>query len=123
MTPFEIFRVPLNLYRKNPGSFVNGRWIELGETLIPITASIQPTSGEEMLSVPEGRRNRKTYSLFTSTQIELIHGLNNSVNPDQIEIYGERYEIVQVEVWQNNPPVFGIVNHYKFYASALEAII
>lgn len=123
MTPFEIFRVPLNLYRKNPGSFVEGRWVEAGETLIPITASIQPTSGEEMLSVPEGRRNRKTYSLFTSSKVEVIHGLNNSVNPDQIEIYGERYEIVQVEVWQNNPPIFGVVNHYKFYASALEAII
>lgn len=123
MTPFEIFRVPLNLYRKNPGAFVDGRWLESGETLILITASIQPTSGEEMLSLPEGRRNRKTYSLFTSSKVEVIHGLNNSVNPDQIEIYGERYEIIQVEVWQNNPPIFGVVNHYKFYASALEAIV
>lgn len=122
MTPFEIFRVPLNLYRQNPGAFVKGQWIPGSETLIVITASIQPTTGEEMLSIPEGRRNRKTYSLFTSTPIEVIHGLNNSTNPDQIEIYGERYEIVRVEVWQNNPPVFGIVNHFKFYASAFEAI-
>lgn len=122
MTPFEIFRIPLNIYRKSPGSFVQGRWVEGTETLIPITASIQPTTGEEMLSLPEGRRNRKTYSLFTSSPIEVINGLNNSSNPDQIDIFGERYEVVRVEVWQNNPPVFGIVNHYKFYASALEAI-
>lgn len=122
MTPFEIFRIPLNLYRKNAGAYVNGQWVEGGETLIVITASVQPTSGEELLSIPEGRRNRKNYALFTSTPIDLLHGLNDSINPDQIEIYGERYEIVRVEVWQNNPPVFGIVNHYKFYASALEAI-
>lgn len=122
MTPFEIFMIPLNIYRKSPGSFVQGRWVEGIETLIPITASIQPTTGEEMLSLPEGRRNRKTYSLFTSTPIEVINGLNNSSNPDQIDIFGERYEVVRVEVWQNNPPVFGVVNHYKFYASALEAI-
>lgn len=122
MTPFEIFRIPLNLYRQNPGSYVKGQWVPAGETLIVITASIQPTSGEEMLSIPEGRRNRKTYSLFTSTPIDVIHGVNNSTNPDQIEIFAERYEIVRVEVWQNNPPVFGIVNHYKFYASAFEAI-
>lgn len=122
MGPFEIFRKPLTLYRQNPATYVNGVWVPAGETAIPITASVQPTTGEEMLSLPEGRRNRKTYSLFSSTPIEVIHGVNNSANPDQIEIYGERYEIVQVDVWQNNPPVFGIVNHYKFYASALEAI-
>lgn len=122
MTPFEIFRVPLTIYRKNPGAYFNGIWNELGETAIPITASIQPTTGEEMLSLPEGRRNKKTYSLFTSTKVDVIHGVNDSTNPDQIEIYGERYEIVRVEIWQNNPPVFGVVNHYKFYAQSLEAI-
>ncbi len=116
---FEIFRMPLTLYRKMPGAYINGIWVEGGEAAIPITASVQPTSGEEMLSLPEARRNRKTYSLFTSTKIELIH---TGANPDQIIIYGERYEIVQVQIWQNNPPVFGIVNHYKFYAQALEAI-
>lgn len=119
MTPFEIFRIPVNLYRKAAGSYVNGVWVEGAETLILITASIQPTSGEEMLSLPEGRRNKKTYSLFTSTDINLIVG---STNPDQVQIFGERYEVVRVEPWQNNPPVFGIVNHYKFYAQALEAI-
>lgn len=118
-TPFEIFRVPLTIFRKNAGSYVDGIWVEGSETTIPITASIQPTTGEEMLSLPEGRRNKKTYSLFTSTHINVIV---SGKNPDQIEIFGERYEVVRVDPWQNNPPVFGIVNHYKFYAQALEAI-
>lgn len=118
-SPFEIFRVPLTIYRKSAGSYVNGFWVEGAETAIPITASIQPTSGEEMLSLPEGRRNRKTYSLFTSTPIQVIVG---GANPDQITIYGERYEVVRVEPWQNNPGVFKVVNHFKFYAQALEAI-
>lgn len=117
--PFEIFRMPLNIFRQNVGAYVNGIWVPAGETTLLITASVQPTTGEEMLSLPEGRRNRKTYSLFTSTEIELIH---SAANPDQIVIYGDRYEIIRVDVWQNHPPVFGIVNHYKFFASALEAI-
>jgi hypothetical protein len=116
---FEIFRMPLNLRRKVPGTYVNGLWVEGSFTTIPITASVQPTTGEEMLSIPEGRRDRKTYSLFTSTEIEVIH---TGANCDQITIFGELYDVVRVEVWQNNPPVFGIVNHYKFYASAVEAI-
>lgn len=117
---FEVFRSPLTIYRKNLGSYVNGIWVGESETAIPITASIQPTTGEEMLSLPEGRRNKKTYALFSSTPIQLIV---NEQNPDQIEIFGERYEIVQVEIWQNNPSSFAVVNHYKFYAQALEAII
>ena len=119
MTPFEIFRIPVTLYRQNVGAYVNGVWVPAGETPIVITASIQPTTGEDMLSIPEGRRNRKTYALFTSTKIEVIH---TGANPDQVVIFGERYEVIKVEIWQNNPPVFGIVNHYKFLASALEAI-
>ena len=119
VSPFEIFRIPVNLYRKAAGTYVNGIWVEGGETLIVITASIQPTTGEEMLSLPECRRNRKTYSLFTSTKINLI---STGTNPDQVEIFGERFEVVRVEPWQNNPPVFGIVNHFKFFAQALEAI-
>ena len=118
-SPFEIFRVSVKLYRKNAGSYVNGVWVEGSETLIPITASIQPTTGEEMLSLNEGRRNKKTYCLFTSTNVDIIV---NGKNPDQVEIYGERYEVFRVEPWQNHPAVFGITNHYKFYASALEAI-
>lgn len=118
-SPFEIFRIPVNLYRQSPGAYVNGLWVPASETLIVITASIQPTTGEEMLSLNEGRRNKKTYSLFTSTDVNVIAG---GANPDQVVIFGERYEVVRVEPWQNNPPVFGIVNHFKFYAQALEAI-
>jgi hypothetical protein len=117
---FEIFRIPLNVTRYNPTTYVNGIPQPATFTNIPITASVQPTTGEEMLSLPEGRRNKKTFSLFTSTKINLIVG---GANPDQIDIFGERYEVVRVEPWQNNPPVFGIVNHFKFYAQALEAIL
>lgn len=120
MGPFEIFRVPVALYRKAAGTYVNGIWVEGVETTINITASIQPTTGEEMLSLPEGRRQRKTYSLFTSSR---VYTVQDQTNPDQLVIFGERYEVIKVEVWQNNPPVFGIVNHYKLYAQALEAII
>jgi len=119
MTPFEIFRVPLTIFRQNTGSYINGFWVQVGEIPLQITASIQPTSGEEMLSLPEARRNKKTYALFTSTKINLLLPLKN---PDQINIFGERYEIIQVEPWQNNAVIFGIVNHYKFYAQKFEAI-
>ncbi len=118
-SPFEIFRMPFTIYQQIPGAYVDGIWVNGGENALQITASLQPSSGEEMLSLPEGRRNRKTYTLFTSTKINVLH---NAANCDQIEILGERYEIVNVDIWQNNPAIFGVVNHYKFIAVAIEAI-
>ncbi len=120
-SPFEVFRIPLTLYRKNTGSYVNGQWIEGTETAIPITASVQPLTGEDVLLLPEGRRNSKSYALFTSTPIKTLN-TNNTKNTDQIQIFGERFEIIKVEIWQNNPSVFAVTNHYKMIVVKLEAI-
>lgn len=86
-------------------------------TLIPITASIQPTSGEDMKLLPEGRDAEKTYKLYTSTQVFTV----TDENPDQIEIFGERYELLQVFPWQNNPN-FALVNHFKFIAMKINQL-
>lgn len=210
MTPFEIFRTPITLYRLSNGIFVSGRWIQgsqvtlsteliignnvditlngislvtipftvshedtmeiikaallaelfiksvqiSGEFLLTITveaysgfenlitvfnvtggasvptvsilnapstqtitASIQPTNGEDMQLLPEGRDVDKTYKLYTSTQINTV----TSQNPDQVEIFGERYEVMQVFPWQNNND-FLIVNHLKFIAMKIEEL-
>lgn len=119
MTPFEIFRIPVEVLRHAAGAFVNGVWIEGATTPISITASIQPTTGEELLSLPEGRRDRKTYAIFTSTKLYVARP---GINPDFVTIFGEKYEVVKVDIWQNNPPIFSIINHYKCIVSALEAI-
>lgn len=116
---FEVFRIPLVIKRKIASTYVNGIWVPESSSNIVITASVQPTTGEELLTLPEARRDRKTYTCFTSSQIFLVRG---AVNTDQVTIFAEVYDVIRVEVWQNNPPVFGIVNHYKFYASAVEAI-
>lgn len=86
-------------------------------TLIEITASIQPTSGEDMELLPEGRHAEKTYKLYTSTQILTV----TNENPDQIEIFGERYEVLQVFPWQNNLN-FALVNHFKFIAMKIDQL-
>lgn len=116
-SPFEVFRSPLTVYRWTDGAYVNGRWVEATQTTIPITASIQPTTGEDTQLVPEGRNPQKTYKLYTSTPIKTI----SDTNPDQIEIFGERYEVIQVFPWQNNAN-FAIVNHYKFIAMLIDPL-
>lgn len=83
--------------------------------IIPITASIQPLQAEDMQELPEGRYSLNGYKMFTSTRIYTV----TEQNPDQVEIFSERYEIVRVFPWQNNSN-FTTVNHYKYLTLKLE---
>ena len=116
-TPFEFFRSPITVYRLAAGTYINGRWTATTYTPIATTASIQPTTGEDLKVVPEGRRSGKTYKLYTSFRIQTV----TYQNPDQVEINGERFEVVEVFTWQNNEN-FTIVNHYKYIAMNIDYI-
>ena len=49
------FRKPHTLYRQ-AGSFVDGKWVDSGETEIAITASIQPATGKDLANLDVGMR-------------------------------------------------------------------
>ena len=91
-------------------------------TIIPATASMQPTTGQEVKLVPEGRRDSETYKMFTSTQ---IYGVTTQ-NPDQITVLkapftGIIFEVIQIFDWQNNPN-WNIVNHYSYIMMKLQPL-
>ena len=105
------FRKSITATRKSAGAYVDGVWVEGSETAFTFYGSKQSLSGDDMLSLPEGRRNRETYLIYTST--ELIAGdVDNKINPDIVVFDGVDFEIINVEPWQN-----GIYNHYKAVAS------
>lgn len=127
MTPFEFFRTPIQIRRPVTGSYVNGKYV--GETFLTIdaTASVQPTTGEEVQLLPEGRRDSQTYAMYTSTQIYGIEPQTPLHNPDQVLILkppfeGLVFEVVQINTWQNNSN-FNIVNHYKYIAMRINQLI
>lgn len=88
-------------------------------TIISATASVQPLEGKDVQLIPEGRRDRESYTMFTSTQILGI----TTQNPDQVTVLkgpftGLVFEVISIEDWQNNSN-FTIVNHYKYIAMRL----
>jgi hypothetical protein len=85
-------------------------------TILNATASVQPIKGEEVMLVPEGRRDRETYTMFTSTQILGV----TTQNPDQVTVLkgpytGIVFECIEIQPWQNNAN-FNITNHYMYIA-------
>ncbi len=75
-------------------------------TIFEVSASVHPASGNDLQSLPESRRQSSGYKLFTNTKLQTAKsGIRNA---DQVELYGDRYEVVRVEPWQNN-----VISHYK----------
>ena len=118
-SPFEIFRTPITLRRYSAGSLVNGRWVQGTPTDSTITASIQPVTGEEMQSLPEGRRDSEHYKMFTSTLIETVQGSGTDLNADRVLFFSKEFEVYRVEPWQNNSN-FGVVNHYAYIVARVQ---
>lgn len=106
-----------NYFTVSGGSSQPAVSLEESPQIIPTTASIQPLTGEDLQELPEGRQSLNGYKLYTSFRIRTV----TDVNPDQVEIFGQRYEVVQVFPWQNNVN-FSIVNHYKYMTQKLEAL-
>ena len=111
----SLFRKPLIGVRFGAGSFVKGRWVEGAPTIINLDASVQPTTNHDMLYLDIGRRERKSYTIFTDTK--LIAWTPGTANPDCVDISNERYEVSAEAPWQNN-----VISHYKYIVTLLQAI-
>lgn len=104
---FAIFRKPLVVTRVAAGGYVGGVWQEGAPVSIDIRASVQPTSPEDMELLPEGRRGRLAYTLFSDTELRTADS-NTGTNADRVTIDGAVYEVSAVAPWQNS-----ILPHYR----------
>ena len=95
------------------GTWQKGRYIESTKSTFEITASVQPLSPKEMEMLPEGRRNKESYRIYTDTELNPA-SQDSKINADIIEINGNNFEVLGCNRWQN-----GILNHYKILASKI----
>jgi len=96
------------------GSFnTQGKYVESGSAAISLTASIQPASEREMLSLPEGRRDRETYRLYTDFELRTADEVSK-VNADRVTLFGRTFEVLFVGLWRNN-----VIPHYKALVSLI----
>lgn len=109
-------RRPIKVIRPS-GSYVAGRWEEGNPGAFTIEASVQPLSGKEMEALPEGRRGKAAFRLYTDFALRTVDDQGGR-NPDRIieGVDGRKvFEVIQVFPWQN-----GIVDHHKAIVSLLE---
>lgn len=102
---FEVFRHDVPVVRKTGGSYVGPLWVEGVGSTFTIKASVQPTSYGKMELLPEGYRDKQSYTLYTDT--ELFTDIPGG-DPDTVIIEALRYLVVKTQRWQN-----GIISHFE----------
>lgn len=86
-----------------------GKWSEGGTDPISFKGSIQPPLGDDMASLPEGRREVEAYRIYSEFELKTVDE-NGKINPDKLTLFGKTnaFEVVRVEAWQN-----GVRSHYE----------
>ena len=92
--------------RKTTGEYVNGVWTPAVPAPLTIASSVQPTTGDDMQRLPEGRRIDAAYTLRSKSEIR---------NGDVFDLFGVDHEVVRVEPWQN-----GVIPHYMALTVAVQ---
>lgn len=112
---YGLFRKTLSGFRLANGHLTLGRWVEGVATPFTFEASVQPTTAHDILFLDIGRREKKTYTIYTDTK---LLALTPAVrNPDRVIVNGETYEVDFEAPWQNN-----VINHFKYIIVLMNAI-
>lgn len=91
------------------GTRTNGRYTPGATSTFDITASVQPVTGRDLQSLPEGQRAEETRIVYTTTELRTRTA---TVDPDSISIDSETWAVVKVERWQ----AFGNTHYRAFVA-------
>lgn len=105
------FRRSFTVLRETPGGYAQGVFVPGTRSTLTIEASIQPATGEDMITAPEGRRLQDMVKAYTSS--DLLQGEESTgQQPDIIVWRGYGYEVVSIDARQ-----MGVIDHYKVFAS------
>lgn len=103
---FGVFRKPLQVSRGGQGQYVDGIWQGGATSSFTIEASVQPATPDDIQLLPEGKRDRLAYTLYSDTALRIAN--DNTQQPgDVVTIDGETFEAMARRPWQNN-----IIDHH-----------
>jgi len=110
-------KIPLTIYRRDKGSYVDGDWVEGPIVEIQTQVNIQPLKGYEILQLPESERTRVWWKVYSADTLRTEREGENGWDADEFIWKNDRYKIMKLDDWQN---AMGILEHCKAYATRIE---
>lgn len=110
-------KIPLTIFRKSEGSYVNGRWVEGSTSEIVLQVNIQPLKPYEILMLPEADRTRAWVKFYSADYARTLKEGAAGWSADEFIWKNDRYKIMKVDDWTNG---MGILEHVKIQAARIE---
>ena len=108
-------KIPLTIYRRTSGTYVDGDWVEGSTTEVSVQVNIQPLKPYEILQLPESERTRVWWKVYSAdllrTEKEGAH------DADEFVWKNDRYKVMKVDDWQSG---MSILEHSKAYCTRIE---
>lgn len=110
-------KIPLTVFRRSSGSFVDGDWVEGSTIEVPVQVNIQPLKAYEILQLPEAERTRVWWKVYSADQLRTEKEGVGGWDADEFVWKGDRYKVMKLDDWQN---AMSILEHCKAYCTRIE---
>lgn len=110
-------KIPLTIYRRSEGTWVEGEWVEGSTTSVEIQANVQPVKPHQLLIFPESERSKKWLRVFSADLLRTLKEGTDGWDADEFEWKGERFKIMKVDDWTEG---MGILEHCEALAVRVE---
>ena len=107
--------VPITIYRKTQGEFVEGEWVEGTFAEVTLDINIQPVKPDELFLFPEAERSKEWYKGYCADEIRTEKQGDSGWGADEFIWQGDRYRVMKVQNY-----AMGTLNHWKFWAARFE---
>ncbi len=110
------FDVDITVNRPSgPITYVKGRAIIPAVTSIQMKASVQQTSADNLLLLPEAIRNNETKKIYSYEEIRTATDETDPTDADIILYGGESWRVVMVDKYK-----MGTLDHWRVFAQKLD---
>jgi len=110
-------KIPLTIFRRSSGSFVDGDWVEGSTTEVAVQVNIQPLKPYEILQLPESERTRVWWKVYSADVLRTAKEGPDGYDADEFEWKNDRYKVMKVDDWQSG---MSILEHSKAYCTRIE---
>ena len=110
------FDVPITVNRPSgPITYVKGRAVVPAVTAIPMKASVQQASADNLLLLPEAIRNNETKRIYSYEEIRTATDETDPTDADVIIYDSESWRVVMVDKY-----TMGTLDHWRVFAQKLD---
>lgn len=99
----------ITVLRYPNGSYVAGRWVDGSPVPLIITGSVQPGSGDRVLTNIEGKRFSGNMNMYVDVPLRCYDPIRKTRGDMYKDSYGILWEIVEAKDCQ-----CGIIPHYEY---------